>query len=252
MFVIDIFSSSLILSALLCLVAGLLSFLSPCVLPILPPYLAYMTGTTVSEIKGNKETLKRSVMLSAISFSLGLSVVFILLGLAANSMASIFILFQNELRIGSGVLIMIFGLHFLGIFRLAFLQKELRLNIDIKERGNLLPPFFLGLTFAFGWTPCIGPILGSILAIIAQDVSVFRGLILMIFYSLGLSLPFIGVAYLLIRGVFITRFISQYSLYIERFTGGFLIIIGLLFLSGFFQLIGFFILEYLPFLSVFG
>jgi cytochrome c-type biogenesis protein len=132
------------------------------------------------------------------------------------------------------------------------LQKEFRLNVDIKQRGNFLSPFFLGLTFAFGWTPCIGPILGSILAIIAQDTSVLRGLVLMIFYSLGLSLPFIGVAYLLIRGVFITRFISQYSLYIERVTGGFLIIIGLLFLSGSFQLIGFFILEYLPFLSVFG
>ncbi len=252
MFEIDIFSSSIILSALICFVAGLLSFLSPCVLPILPPYLAYMTGTTVSGIKNNKETIKRSVLLSAISFSIGLSVVFILLGLAANSMASVFILFQNELRIGSGVLIMIFGLHFIGIFRITFLQKELRLNIDIKERGNFLPPFFLGLTFAFGWTPCIGPILGSILAIIAQDVSVFRGLILMIFYSLGLSLPFIGVAYLLIKGVAITGFIVKYSLYIERFTGGFLLIIGLLFLSGYFQLIGFFILEYLPFLSVFG
>jgi cytochrome c-type biogenesis protein len=115
-----------------------------------------------------------------------------------------------------------------------------------------LPPFFLGLTFAFGWTPCIGPILGSILAIIAQDVSVLRGLVLMIFYSLGLSLPFIGVAYLLIRGVFITRLISKYSLHIEQFTGGFLIFIGVLFLSGSFQLIGFFILEYLPFLGVFG
>ena len=249
---IDIFSSSIILSALLCLVAGLLSFLSPCVLPILPPYLAYMAGTTVGEIKNNSETLKRSVLLSAISFSLGLSVVFILLGLAANSMASIFILFQNELRIGSGVLIIIFGLHFMGLFRLTFLQKEHRLNIDIKVGGNFLPPFFLGLTFAFGWTPCIGPILGSILAIIAQDISVFRGLILMTFYSLGLSLPFIVLAYLLLKGVIITRFMSKYSFHIERFTGGFLLIIGLLFLSGSFQQIGFFILEYLPFLSVFG
>ena len=166
--------------------------------------------------------------LSSISFSLGLSVVFILLGLAANSMASILIFYQNELRIGSGLLIIIFGLHFIGLLRVPFLQKELRLNLDIKKRGNFLPPFFLGLTFAFGWTPCIGPILGSILAIIAQDVSVLRGLVLMIFYSLGLSLPFIGVAYLLIRGVFITRLISKYSLHIERFTGGFLIFIGVL------------------------
>ncbi len=252
MFGIDIFSSSIILSAILCLFAGVLSFLSPCVLPILPPYLAYMAGTTVSEIKNNNETIKKGVLLSAISFSIGLSVVFILLGLAANSMASIFILYQNELRIGSGILIIIFGLHFVGILRLTFLQKEFRLNVDIKQRGNFLSPFFLGLTFAFGWTPCIGPILGSILAIIAQDVSVLRGLVLMIFYSLGLSLPFISLAYLLIRGVFITNLISKYSLYIERFTGGFLIIIGLLFLSGSFQLIGFFILEYLPFLSVFG
>ena len=112
---IDIFSSSIIPSALLCLVAGILSFLSPCVLPILPPYLAYMAGTTVGEIKNNKETIKKSVLLSAISFSLGLSVVFILLGLAANSMASLFILFQNELRIGSGLLIILFGLHFMGL-----------------------------------------------------------------------------------------------------------------------------------------
>jgi len=249
---IDLFSSSIIFSAILCLFAGVLSFLSPCVLPILPPYLAYMAGTTVSEIKNNNETIKKRVLLSSISFSLGLSVVFIVLGLAANSMASILIFYQNELRIGSGLLIIIFGLHFIGLLRVPFLQKELRLNLDIKKRGNFFPPFFLGLTFAFGWTPCIGPILGSILAIIAQDVSVLRGLVLMIFYSLGLSLPFIGVAYLLIRGVFITRLISKYSLHIERFTGGFLIFIGVLFLSGSFQLIGFFILEYLPFLGVFG
>ncbi len=249
---IDIFSSSLIFSAILCFFAGLLSFLSPCVLPILPPYLAYMAGTTVSEIKNNSETIKRGILLSAISFSLGLSVVFIILGLAANSMASIFILYQNELRIVSGLLIIIFGLHFIGLLRITFLQKDFRLDLDIKERGNFLPPFLLGLTFAFGWTPCIGPILGSILAIIAQDVSVLRGILLMIFYSLGLSLPFIGMAYLLIRGVFITKLISTYSIYIERFTGGFLIIIGILFLSGSFQLIGFFILEYLPFLSLFG
>ena len=252
MFEIDIFSSSIIFSTIICFFAGVLSFLSPCVLPILPPYLAYMAGTTVSEIKKNNQTIKRGVLLSAVSFSVGLSVVFILLGLVANSMASIFILYQNELRIASGLLIIVFGLHFIGLLRVNFLQKELRFNLDIKEKGTFLPPFFLGLTFAFGWTPCIGPILGSILAIIAQDVSVSRGLVLMIFYSLGLSLPFIGVAYLLIRGVFITRLISKYALYIERFTGGFLIIIGLLFLSGSFQLIGFFILEYLPFLSVFG
>jgi len=211
-----------------------------------------MAGTTIGEIKNNKDSIKRVILFSAISFSIGLSVVFILLGLAANSMASIFILFQNELRIGSGVLITIFGMHFMGLFRINFLQKELRLNLDINKRGNFLPPFFLGLTFAFGWTPCIGPILGSILAIIAQDGSVLRGLVLMTSYSLGLSLPFVGVAFLLTRGVIITQVISKYSLYIERFTGGFLIIIGLLFLSGSFQLIGFFILEYLPFLSVFG
>ena len=139
---IDIFSSSLIFSAILCFFAGLLSFLSPCVLPILPPYLAYMAGTTVSEIKNNSETIKRGILLSAISFSLGLSVVFIILGLAANSMASIFILYQNELRIGSGLLIIIFGLHFIGLLRVTFLQQEFRLNLDIKQRGNFLAPFF--------------------------------------------------------------------------------------------------------------
>ena len=103
MFEIDIFSSSIIFSAIICFFSGLLSFLSPCVLPILPPYLAYMAGTTVSEIKKNNQTIKRGVLLSAVSFSVGLSVVFILLCLVANSMASIFILYQNELRIASGL-----------------------------------------------------------------------------------------------------------------------------------------------------
>ena len=142
MFGIDIFSSSIIFSALLCLFAGLLSFLSPCVLPILPPYLAYMAGTTVSEIKNNNETIKRGVLLSSISFSLGLSVVFILLGLAANSMASILIFYQNELRIGSGLLIIIFGLHFIGLLRVPFLQKNFDSTLISKREEIFYHHFF--------------------------------------------------------------------------------------------------------------
>ena len=121
---IDLFSSSIIFSAILCLFAGVLSFLSPCVLPILPPYLAYMAGTTVSEIKNNNETIKKGVLLSSISFSLGLSVVFILLGLAANSMASILIFYQNELRIGSGLLIIIFWAAFYRATKGTFFTKR--------------------------------------------------------------------------------------------------------------------------------
>ena len=249
---IDLFSSSIIFSAILCLFAGVLSFLSPCVLPILPPYLAYMAGTTVSEIKNNNETIKKGVLLSSISFSLGLSVVFILLGLAANSMASILIFYQNELRIGSGLLIIIFGLHFIGLLRVPFLQKELRLNLDIKKRGNFLPPFFLGLTFAFGWTPCIGPVLGSIITLSAAEATISKGIILLSFYSLGLAIPFI------LSGYYMTIFLKSKKSFIKFYgvvnkTGGsILLLTGILILTNQIQVISYYILTTFPFLTKFG
>ncbi len=253
MFEFNIIDSSLLISGFICLLAGLLSFLSPCVLPIVPPYLAFMAGTTISDIKTVDDKCRSNqIIYCSIAFTLGLSTVFILLGLVANSMGSIFLILKNEIRYLSGVLIVIFGIHFLGIFRLPIFEREWRWTGSINSSKRNLAAYVLGLTFAFGWTPCIGPILGSILAIIAQESSLYKGVLLMSLYSLGLSIPFILSAILLVRGVLVTGFLSKYFFAIEKTIGVFLIIIGLSFLTGSFQTIGFFLLEAFPVLSVFG
>jgi cytochrome c-type biogenesis protein len=253
MFEINIIESSLFVSALICLLAGLLSFLSPCVLPIVPPYLAFMAGSTISDLKTLKDKGKgKTVIYCSIAFSLGLSTVFILLGLVANSIGSIFLIFKNEIRYLSGLLIILFGVHFLGFFRLAIFEREWRWNSNIKTSKRNLAAYVLGLTFAFGWTPCIGPILGSILAIIAQEDSIYEGVLLMFLYSAGLSIPFVISAFLLAKGVLVTSFLSKHFFVIEKTIGIFLIIIGISFLTGSFQSIGFYLLEIFPFLSIFG
>ena len=253
MFELNIIDASLFASGLICLLAGLLSFLSPCVLPIVPPYLAFMAGSTISEIKSLKDKDKgKAVIYCSLAFSLGLSTVFILLGLVANSIGSIFLIFKNEIRYFSGGLIILFGIHFLGFFRLATFEREWRWNANINTSKRNLAAYVLGLTFAFGWTPCIGPILGSILAIIAQEDSLYKGVFLMFLYSAGLSIPFIVSAIFLVRGVLITSFLSKNFVVIEKTIGIFLIIIGISFLTDSFQAIGFYLLETFPFLSVFG
>ncbi len=253
MFEFNIIDASLISSGAICLLAGFLSFLSPCVLPIVPPYLAFMAGSTISEIKMFPDNDRgRQIVFCSIAFTLGLSTVFILLGLVANSIGSIFLIFKNEIRYLSGVLITIFGIHFLGIFRLSIFEREWRWTGSVNTSKRNLASYVLGLTFAFGWTPCIGPILGSILAIIAQESSLYKGVVLMSLYSIGLSIPFILSAILMVRGVFVTGFLSKHFYIIEKAIGVFLIIIGISFLTGSFQTIGFFLLYAFPALSIFG
>jgi len=253
MFEVNIFDYTLLGSGLICFVAGLLSFLSPCILPIVPPYLAFMAGSTIDEIRNSKNSGREKLLIfTALSFTLGLSTVFILLSLVANSLGSVFLSYKNEIRYFSGILIILFGIHFLGLFRLRILEKEWRLDGRAKNSRKNIAAYVLGLTFAFGWTPCIGPILGSILAIIAQEDSLFRGIFLMVFYSMGLSIPFIVVAALLGRGMVVTKFLSKYFFAIEKVIGVFLILIGASFLHGSFQYIGFFLLEVFPALNVFG
>ena len=166
--------------------AGFISFLTPCVLPIIPGYISYITGKNLTEIDQNKKI----VLYKTILFSLGFSFVFITLGATASAVGNILLFLSNELRIAAGVIIILFSLQMLGIFNFQLLNQEKR--IDTKGyKDNYIFPFVVGSAFAFGWTPCIGPILGSILALSATDASISKGIILLSFYSLGLAIPFI-------------------------------------------------------------
>jgi len=182
--------------------AGFISFLTPCVLPIIPGYISYITGKNLTEIDQNKKI----VLYKTILFSLGFSFVFITLGATASAVGNILLFLSNELRIAAGVIIILFSLQMLGIFNFQLLNQEKR--IDTKGyKDNYIFPFVVGSAFAFGWTPCIGPILGSILALSATDASISKGILLLSFYSLGLAIPFILSGYYMNR--FLISKISQ-------------------------------------------
>ncbi len=192
MFGIDIFDASLLPSLVVAMAAGLLSFLSPCVLPIVPPYLAYMGGITVTDMQ-KQSAARRRALVAAAFFVLGLSTVFLFLGFTASVFGKFFLSNQDWFVTVAGLVIMIFGAHFLGIFRISFMDREMRM--DAGDRGgSAFGAYVLGLAFAFGWTPCIGPILGAILSIAANEADVVRGTSLLAAYALGMGLPFLLVA----------------------------------------------------------
>ena len=177
MFETDLFTLFLCQPNITC--SWLLSFLSICVLPIVPAYLAYMAGITIQDAQSNKEVRNRKTLYVSISFVLGLSTVFILLGAAVSYLGRLIIAYQNILEIISGFVIVVFGLNFVGLVKFGF-GREIR--FEIRElRGGIVVSYILGLAFAFGWTPCIGPILGSILAMVLQEETILKGVILMTF-----------------------------------------------------------------------
>ena len=190
MFGIDIFDASLMPAVLVSILAGLISFLSPCVLPIVPPYLAYMSGISLDS-SAEKSNLK--VVTVAAFFVMGLSTVFLILGVAASSFGILLLGYKDLLTTIAGLLIMCFGLHFLGIVRIPLLNREVRFDVGDKG-GSFFGAYLLGLAFAFGWTPCIGPQLGAILSLAASEASLYKGMILLGFYALGLGIPFLIVA----------------------------------------------------------
>jgi cytochrome c-type biogenesis protein len=244
---------SFIMSVLISFSAGIFSFLSPCVLPIVPPYLAFMAGSSVSNLKKSSlnGSQKTSLTLISISFVLGLSTVFIMLGLAAAALGSFFLNYQNEMGYISGLIVLVFGFHFLGIIRVPILNREAR--FDFKSGGGgLVGAYVLGIAFAFGWTPCIGPILGAILSMSAQADSFGHGVTLMAVYAFGLGCPF------LLFGVFFAKSLTLFSpikmhlAKVEKGMGILLILVGFLLLSGGFTSLSFWLLETLPFLTIFG
>ncbi len=251
MFGIDIFDLSLLPALLVAMAAGLLSFLSPCVLPIVPPYLAYMSGISVSDMEGSDDAAPKRALGSAAFFVLGLSTVFIFLGFTASAFGRFFLTNQDWFVSAAGIIIMIFGAHFVGVYRISFMDREMR--IDAGDRGgSAFGAYILGLAFAFGWTPCIGPILGAILSIAASEADVVRGTTLLAFYALGLGIPFLLVAAYFPRLKGLMGWMKRHMERIERIMGLMLWTVGLLMLTGKFTDFSWWLNETFPVLQTFG
>lgn len=250
MFGIDIIDASLLPSMLVALLAGGISFLSPCVLPIVPPYLAYMSGISVGEMEGSVQA-RRKTITAALFFVLGLSTVFLFLGFTASALGAFFLQNQRLFSQISGVVVIIFGLHFLSVFRIPFLDVDARL--DAGDRGgSALGAYVLGLAFAFGWTPCIGPQLGAILSLAATEASVARGTLLLGLYAAGLGIPFLLAAMFMTRAMGLMNRLKRHMALIERLMGVLLIVVGLALLTGAFSAFSFWLLETFPGLAVLG
>ncbi len=250
MFGLDILDASLLPALLIALAAGLLSFLSPCVLPIVPPYLAYMGGITMTEM-GAEGSGRRRVVHSALFFVLGLSTVFLFLGFTASAFGRFFLSNQDYFVTFAGIVIMVFGAHFLGIYRIGVMDREMRMEAGDRG-GSAFGAYVLGLAFAFGWTPCIGPILGAILTIAASEASIARGTALLAAYAIGLGIPFLLVAIWFPQLAGVMGFMKRHMDRIEKVMGLLLWTVGLLMLTGKFTDFSWWLNEHLPVLQQFG
>ncbi|ARE39188.1 hypothetical protein RGUI_1047 [Rhodovulum sp. P5] len=250
MFGIELIDAGLIPAMLVALAAGLLSFLSPCVLPIVPPYLAYMGGISMGDLTSGVAARGRAVI-SALFFVLGLSTVFLLLGFTASAFGAFFL--QNQELFGriAGLVVIVLGLHFVGLFRIGILDREARL--DAGDRGgSALGAYILGLAFAFGWTPCIGPQLGAILSLAASEANVARGTILLAVYAAGLGIPFLLAALFIQRAMGVMNRLKKHMGLIEKAMGALLIAVGLALLTGAFSALSYWLLETFPGLAALG
>lgn len=234
------------------LFAGLISFLSPCVLPLVPPYLIYLAGASVERMADAEPPalVRRDVLFAAVLFVAGFSTVFVALGAGASAIGGLLRLYSYELSIVAGVAIIVMGLHFLGFTPIALLHRQARM--EMPKPVGLWGAYVMGLAFAFGWTPCIGPILATILAVAASEATVTKGAALLALYSLGLGVPFI-IAALAVKPFtsFLTRFRSKLA-YVEKAMGGLLVLTGLAFLFGFFTQLNTWLIEAFPALQTIG
>ncbi|WP_299350576.1 cytochrome c biogenesis protein CcdA [uncultured Shimia sp.] len=250
MFGIEIIDAGLLPAMLVALLAGGVSFISPCVLPVVPPYLAYMSGVSLNDM--SEGAAKRSkVVMAALFFVLGLSTVFLFLGFTASAIGTMFLQFQSTLNTIAGVVVMIFGAHFVGVYRIGFLDREARLDVGEKG-GSAFGAYILGLAFAFGWTPCIGPQLGAILSLAASEASLTRGTLLLGVYAIGLGIPFLLVAAFLPQMTGVMSWMKRHMQQIERVMGLLLWTIGLLMLTGGFAAFSYWLLETFPALAEIG
>lgn len=235
------------------LLAGLLSFVSPCVLPIVPPYLAWLAGVSFDELRDEAPGAeqRRRVIIAAFAFVLGFATVFIALGATASVIGKTIAQYFDTLAIVAGILIIIMGLHFLGVFRIGMLYREARVQVDRKPAGPL-GAYVIGLAFAFGWTPCVGPVLAAILFIAGSEGTALRGATLLGAYSLGIGIPF------LLAAIFASRFLGWAARFrkhmrkVEMAMGGLLVITGILFITGQMSAISYWLLETFPAFQTIG
>ena len=227
--------------------AGFISFLSPCVLPLIPGYISYISGQNLEQIVEKKQ----KILAKTIIFSLGFSLVFISFGATASYFGSFLINYSDTLRIIAGIIIIIFSLQIMGVLKLNILNKEKRFYTK-NYSNNLFFPFLVGTAFAFGWTPCIGPVLGSILTMAAVETSIAQGVILLSFYSLGLAIPFILSGYAITKFLSVSKNLKSKMRLISLIGGSILLITGILILTNVLQIVGFYLLEIFPFLENFG
>ena len=226
--------------------AGLVSFLSPCVLPLIPGYISYISGSSFNELIEKK----RVNLIPIILFTLGFSLVFIIFGAASTFLGQVLLQNSYELRIVAGLLIVILSLHIIGIINLKFLNYEKRIQTNVNT--NFYSPILIGMAFAFGWTPCIGPILGSILVLAATEESINKGILLLTFYSLGLALPFILSGYLIQKFLIFSKNFKKNINLVSKIGGFILLITGILILTNQLQALGYYLLNIFPFLQSFG
>jgi cytochrome c-type biogenesis protein len=238
----------MVVSLTIAFFAGFISFISPCVLPLIPGYVSFICGTTLNELN-NKS--KNFILKKSIFFSLGFSLIFISLGATATFIGSFLLQNSKILSILSGVIIIFFGIYLLELIKINFLNKNF-VNYNIKYSNNLLFPFIVGIGFGFGWTPCIGPILGSILAYASMEDSIYKGILLLSLYSLGLAAPFVFSSLLIKKFLIFSKSAKKYLINIKKISGIILIITGILIINGKLQILGFYLIEYFPILQKLG
>ena len=226
--------------------AGLISFLSPCVLPLIPGYVSFISGQSLQEILKSKKI----DILPLILFCFGFSTVFIILGASASFLGQTLLQNSETLRVIAGVVIIIFSLQLIGLINISYLNFEKR--FEAKKSKNILFPYLIGLAFGFGWTPCIGPILGSILALASIEETLSKAIILLTFYSVGLAIPFVLSGYLIQRFLVFSKNFKKNINLISKIGGIILLITGILILTNQLQTIGFYMIKVFPFMQNFG
>jgi cytochrome c-type biogenesis protein len=226
--------------------AGLISFLSPCVLPLIPGYISYISGSSLSELISKKNINLFPIIL----FTVGFSIVFIIFGAASTFLGQVLLKNSYELRIVAGLVIIILSLQIIGLINIKFLNYEKRIQTNIS--AGILSPILIGMAFAFGWTPCIGPILGSILVLASTEESLSKGILLLFFYSIGLALPFILSGYLIQRFLIFSKNFKKNINKVSKIGGIILLITGILIITNQLQALGYYLLNIFPFLQNFG
>ncbi|MCG8560958.1 MAG: cytochrome c biogenesis CcdA family protein [Hyphomicrobiales bacterium] len=236
------------------LVAGLISFLSPCVLPLVPPYICYLGGTTMEQLAGDEEmtpAMYWRVVMTSVLFVLGFTTVFVSLGATATVLGQLVAENLQELAYVAGVVIIVLGLHFLGILKIPLFYREARFHAETRP-ASMIGAYIIGLAFAFGWTPCVGPVLAAILFVAASEDTLRQGISLLLVYSLGLGIPFIAAA-LAIRPFM--RFMQRFRRHlgtVEKVMGGLLVVTGIAFIGGWMTTLAIWLIELFPGLATIG